>query len=65
MTRATLIAIPGIPDVRPGMPVPAVLVRAIQEAGLRPHAGDVLVVAQKTVSKAEGSIVDLAEVVPG
>lgn len=65
MTGATLIAIPGIPDVRPGMPVPAVLVRALQEAGLRPQAGDVLVVAQKIVSKAEGNVVDLAEIVPG
>ena len=65
MSGATLIAIPGIPDVRPGMSVPAVLVRAIRQAGLRPLAGDVLVVAQKIVSKAEGSVVDLAGVVPG
>ncbi len=65
MTGVTLIAIPGIPDVRPGMPVAAVLVRAMQDAGLRAHPGDVLVVAQKIVSKAEGSIIDLAEVVAG
>ncbi len=65
MTGVTLIAIPGIPDVRPGMPVAGVLVRAIQDAGLRAHPGDVLVVAQKIVSKAEGSVIDLAEVVAG
>ena len=65
MAQASLIAIPGIPDVRPGMSLPAVLVRAIREAGLPLVTGDVLVVAQKIVSKAEGSVVDLAEVVPG
>lgn len=65
MAQASLIAIPGIPDVRPGMSLPAVLVRAMREAGLAPVGGDVLVVAQKIVSKAEGNVVDLAEVVPG
>lgn len=65
MGQASLIAIPGIPDVRPGMPLPAVLVRAIRDAGLPLVTGDVLVVAQKIVSKAEGHVVDLAEVVPG
>jgi coenzyme F420-0:L-glutamate ligase / coenzyme F420-1:gamma-L-glutamate ligase len=65
MTGVTLTAIPGIPDVRPGTPVAAVLVRAIQDAGVPVHGGDVLVVAQKIVSKGEGSVIDLAEVVPG
>jgi coenzyme F420-0:L-glutamate ligase / coenzyme F420-1:gamma-L-glutamate ligase len=65
MTGSTLVAIPGIPDIRPGTSLPAVLVRAIRDAGLRVRARDVLVVAQKIVSKAEGSVVDLAEVVPG
>jgi coenzyme F420-0:L-glutamate ligase / coenzyme F420-1:gamma-L-glutamate ligase len=65
MTEATLIAIPGIPDIRPGTSVPAVLIQAIRDAGLRLRAGDALVVAQKIISKAEGSVVDLAEVVPG
>jgi coenzyme F420-0:L-glutamate ligase/coenzyme F420-1:gamma-L-glutamate ligase len=61
----TLTAVPGIPDVRPGVSLPDVLVGALRGAGLRPAAGDVLVVAQKIVSKAEGSVVDLAEVAPG
>jgi coenzyme F420-0:L-glutamate ligase / coenzyme F420-1:gamma-L-glutamate ligase len=65
MPPATLIAVPGIPDVRPGMPLPDLLVEACTVAGLRPAGGDILVVAQKVVSKAEGSIVDLAEVTPG
>jgi len=65
MTEVTFIAVPGIPDIRPGMSLPTVLVRAVQDAGLRVQDGDALVVAQKIVSKAEGSVVDLAEVVAG
>ena len=65
MPPATLIAVPGIPDVRPGMSLPGLLVQALLAAGLQPVGGDVLVVAQKIVSKAEGRVVDLAEVTPG
>lgn len=65
MTEATFIAVPGIPEIRPGMSLPSVLIRAIRDARLRVRSGDALVVAQKIVSKAEGSVVDLAEVVPG
>lgn len=61
----TLTAVPGIPDVQPGMSVPEILIAALRAAGLRPATGDALVVAQKIVSKAEGSIVDLREVSPG
>jgi len=62
--RATLVALAGIPDIRPGMSLPDVLVAVLGDGGLRPAEGDVLVVAQKIVSKAEGSVVDLAEVTP-
>jgi coenzyme F420-0:L-glutamate ligase/coenzyme F420-1:gamma-L-glutamate ligase len=51
-------AIPGLPDVRPGDDLAALL---------RPHVsdGDVLVLAHKVVSKAEGRVVVLDDVVPG
>jgi coenzyme F420-0:L-glutamate ligase / coenzyme F420-1:gamma-L-glutamate ligase len=65
LSSATLTSVPGIPDIRPGVSLPDLLVTALHEAGLRPQEGDVLVVAQKVVSKAEGSIVDLAHVTPG
>jgi coenzyme F420-0:L-glutamate ligase / coenzyme F420-1:gamma-L-glutamate ligase len=65
VTRATLIAVPGLPEVGPGTDLPALLVRALQSAGLTPMTGDALIVAQKVVSKAEGSIVDLTAVEPG
>ncbi len=61
----SLTAIGGIPDIRPGTPLPDVLVAALRRAGVRPEAGDALVVAQKIVSKAEGSIADLARVEAG
>jgi coenzyme F420-0:L-glutamate ligase/coenzyme F420-1:gamma-L-glutamate ligase len=65
MGPATLVALPGIPDVRPGMSLPDLLIHALDASSLRPMQGDVLVIAQKIVSKAEGSVVDLAEVAPG
>jgi coenzyme F420-0:L-glutamate ligase / coenzyme F420-1:gamma-L-glutamate ligase len=61
---ATLTAVAGIPDIRPGISLPEVLVRALEEYGPRPLTGDVLVVAQKVVSKAEGSVADLSRVTP-
>ena len=66
MTRtATLTVVTGIPDVRPGMSLPEILTRALQEYGPRPLTDDVLVVAQKVVSKAEGSVADLTRITPG
>jgi coenzyme F420-0:L-glutamate ligase/coenzyme F420-1:gamma-L-glutamate ligase len=60
----TLTAIPHIPRLRPGDDLAAVLIEACAAAALTPAADDVLVVAQKIVSKAEGRYVDLAAVTP-
>jgi coenzyme F420-0:L-glutamate ligase / coenzyme F420-1:gamma-L-glutamate ligase len=65
MRQITLAAVPGVPDVRPGADLPAIIVDALRRADLAPAAGDALVVAQKVVSKAEGNVVDLATVTPG
>jgi len=54
----------GIPRVKPGDDLAALLTRAIEGSGVTPRAGDILVVAQKIVSKAEGRLVDLASVMP-
>jgi coenzyme F420-0:L-glutamate ligase/coenzyme F420-1:gamma-L-glutamate ligase len=61
----TLAAVPGIPEIRSGTDLPALIVQCLRAAGLTPAAGDVLVVAQKVVSKAEGNVVDLTAVRPG
>jgi coenzyme F420-0:L-glutamate ligase / coenzyme F420-1:gamma-L-glutamate ligase len=65
MAPLTLIAVPAFPEIGPGTDLPAVIVRSLRSAGLVPAAGDALVVAQKVVSKAEGSVVDLTAVRPG
>jgi coenzyme F420-0:L-glutamate ligase/coenzyme F420-1:gamma-L-glutamate ligase len=57
-------ALPNIPMVQPGDDLGALIVVALESAGIAPHAGDVLVIAQKIVSKAEGRFVDLATVIP-
>jgi coenzyme F420-0:L-glutamate ligase / coenzyme F420-1:gamma-L-glutamate ligase len=63
MTSALeLLALPGIPMVREGDDIAALIVAALGTMELR--AGDVIVVAQKIVSKAEGRTVDLAKVTP-
>jgi coenzyme F420-0:L-glutamate ligase/coenzyme F420-1:gamma-L-glutamate ligase len=59
-----LTALPGLPEVRPGDDLAGLLATAAERAGgLR--AGDVVAVAHKVVSKAEGRVVRLADVVPG
>jgi len=59
-----LIPIPGLPLVRPGMDLPRLLGDAIEAARVGLKDGDLLVVCQKVVSKAEGAIVPLADVEP-
>ena len=57
-----LVALPGLPEVRPGDDLGALLAEA---APADLGDGDVLCVAQKVVSKAEGRIVPLGDVRPG
>ncbi|MBI3997855.1 MAG: coenzyme F420-0:L-glutamate ligase [Armatimonadetes bacterium] len=52
------------PEIRPGDDLVGAIVAALREAGLAPQPGDIVVVAHKVVSKAEGSVVDLGDVVP-
>lgn len=59
-----LYAVPGIPDIRPGDPLTEILGDALEAAELVPVDGDVLCLAHKIVSKAEGAVVRLAEVTP-
>jgi coenzyme F420-0:L-glutamate ligase/coenzyme F420-1:gamma-L-glutamate ligase len=60
----TLFALGGIGLVRPGDDLAAHLIAALARDGERLGDGDVLVLAQKIVSKAEGRYVDLATVTP-
>jgi coenzyme F420-0:L-glutamate ligase/coenzyme F420-1:gamma-L-glutamate ligase len=60
--RCDIVALPGIPMVREGDDLAALIIAALADRELRD--GDVVVVAQKIVSKAEGRTVDLATVTP-
>jgi coenzyme F420-0:L-glutamate ligase/coenzyme F420-1:gamma-L-glutamate ligase len=61
----SLIGVEGIPEVRPGDDLAALVATALAAAGISLSDDDVLVVTQKVVSKAEGRVVDLASVNPG
>jgi coenzyme F420-0:L-glutamate ligase/coenzyme F420-1:gamma-L-glutamate ligase len=63
-TSLELFAIPGLPMVQAGDDLPALILAGLQRAGQVLRDRDVVVVAQKIVSKAEGRTVDLADVVP-
>jgi coenzyme F420-0:L-glutamate ligase / coenzyme F420-1:gamma-L-glutamate ligase len=52
------------PEIRPGDDLAGAIVAALGGAGLALEEGDVIVVAHKIVSKAEGSVIDLRTVVP-
>jgi coenzyme F420-0:L-glutamate ligase / coenzyme F420-1:gamma-L-glutamate ligase len=60
----TLKPLGGVKLVEPGDDLGAIATAAFAENGLTPELGDVLVVAQKIVSKAEGRYVDVAAVQP-
>ncbi|MBM3939907.1 MAG: coenzyme F420-0:L-glutamate ligase [SAR202 cluster bacterium] len=60
----TLIGIEGLPDIRPGEDLAAMLVDAAKAQGTPLAAHDILVVTQKVVSKAEGRVVDLRSIEP-
>jgi coenzyme F420-0:L-glutamate ligase/coenzyme F420-1:gamma-L-glutamate ligase len=62
--EVTLTPLSGIKMVEPGDDLGAITVAALRDNGVVPEDGDVLVVAQKVVSKAERRYVDVATVRP-
>ena len=52
--RLELLALPGLPILQPGDDLAGLLAAALTRAELTVRAGDVLVVASKLVSRAEG-----------
>ncbi len=60
-----LTALDGIPSIEAGDDLAAIIAAALDGGGHRLEEGDVLVVAQKIVSKAEGRTVALGSVSPG
>jgi coenzyme F420-0:L-glutamate ligase/coenzyme F420-1:gamma-L-glutamate ligase len=63
LSGISVLPLEGIPEVREGDDLAALLGEAIERAGAL-RTGDVLVVAQKVLSKAEGRVVDLKQIDP-
>ena len=59
-----ILPLQGLPDVRPGGDIAQAIVEATRAKSMRIVENDIFVVAQKIVSKSEGRIVRLDQVVP-
>lgn len=60
-----LVAVPNFPNVQPGDNVAAIIIAAIGAADLALQDGDILILAHKIISKAEGRLVNLEAVTVG
>ncbi|BEP53056.1 coenzyme F420-0:L-glutamate ligase [Variovorax sp. V118] len=61
--QISLFALQGIPTVSPGDSIASLVIEAYKHSGLEPKDGDIVVLAQKIVSKAEDRYVDLRKVI--
>jgi coenzyme F420-0:L-glutamate ligase/coenzyme F420-1:gamma-L-glutamate ligase len=59
-----LIGVEGLPEIKPGDQLPLQIFAALRQNGVAITAGDILVVTQKIISKAEGRLVYLGDVEP-
>src|SRR5271169_2469045 len=64
MTSLKVVPLQGLPLIRAGDDLVELVASALKLNGVTLRAGDVLVIAQKIVSKAEGRVVDLATIQP-
>lgn len=62
MTAVQVVGIEGIPEVQQGDDLSQHILAALENLGLALEGGDILVVTQKVVSKAEGRVVSLDDV---
>ena len=62
--RVELIGVTGIPEIKAGDELASMILQAMKRQGTPVESGDVIVVTQKIVSKAEGCVVDLKDVSP-
>ncbi len=60
----SIIPVRGIPDIRKGAPLGRLIVDQLKEQGEGFQLGDIAIVSQKIVSKAEGMVVPLSKVRP-
>lgn len=60
----SIIPVPGIPEIKPNDDLASIIYSSAIEAKIRFQEGDIIVCAQKIISKAENRIVDLSTVEP-
>ncbi len=61
----SVVAVPGMPMVEPGDNLSAQILQALTDNRLELVDGDIVCLAQKVVSKAEGQLIALSNVTPG
>jgi coenzyme F420-0:L-glutamate ligase/coenzyme F420-1:gamma-L-glutamate ligase len=64
LNAVSIYPVPGLPEIAKGASLPALIVGGIARLGMSLDAGDVVVITQKVVSKAEGRVVSLDRVHP-
>jgi len=64
LNQFKVIGLPGLPEVTAGDDLPDLIAQTIRQEDVRAENGDILVIAQKIVSKAEGRVVRLEDVAP-
>jgi len=62
--RLEAFAVTGIPLVQPGDDLSELIIDGLASNGLAPESGDVIVIAQKIISKAENRIVSMSDIKP-
>ena len=60
----TIVPLTQMPFIKAGDDLASLILEAMNSSGIQPAAGDILVVAQKIVSKSEGRMVRLADIEP-
>jgi coenzyme F420-0:L-glutamate ligase/coenzyme F420-1:gamma-L-glutamate ligase len=64
LNRVSIYPVPGLPEISRGAALAPLIVDGIKRLGLSLEAGDVVIVTQKIVSKAEGRVRSLSDVQP-
>jgi coenzyme F420-0:L-glutamate ligase/coenzyme F420-1:gamma-L-glutamate ligase len=64
VTGLQILGVPGIPEIIEGTDLAATIADAARVAGVPLEDGDIVVVTSKIVSKAEGRVIELADVEP-
>lgn len=64
MSAVSIYPVPGLPEIVNGASLPDLIVAGLERLGMSLEAGDVVVITQKVVSKAEGRVVSLDRVHP-